>query len=89
MNIRTASGPPHQGKAGGEVCLAAPGEQYLAYLPEDGEVTLDLSAAQGPLSVEWLEPDQGTVTAGEAVAGGGPVTLTAPFGGDAVVRAWR
>lgn len=70
-------------------CLAAPGEQYIAYLPEGGEVTLDVSAAQGPLWVEWLDPDGGTITAAEPVTGGTTVALTAPFAGDAVVRVWK
>jgi hypothetical protein len=79
---------PHRELASTEYCLAAPGAQYLAYLPDGGAATLDLSAAQGAMRVEWLEPDQGTVSAGETVMGGGPVTLTAPFAGDAVVRVW-
>lgn len=66
-------------------CLADPGAEYLAYLPEGGDVTVDLSAASGRVQVEWLNPSTGETTAGAAVTGGATVTVTAPFGGDAVV----
>ncbi|MBM3334472.1 hypothetical protein FJY63_07405, partial [Candidatus Sumerlaeota bacterium] len=37
-------------------CLADPGREYLIYLPQGGEVTVDLSAATGDLAVEWMDP---------------------------------
>ncbi|HUF64212.1 MAG TPA: hypothetical protein VMN36_19200 [Verrucomicrobiales bacterium] len=51
-------------------CLAEPGVQYAVYFPDGGTVTLDVSAAQGPLQVRWLDisrsasRDPQTVTAG-------------------------
>jgi len=69
--------------------LAAPGTEYVVYLPDDGEATVDLSAATGELAVEWVHPVQGTLTPRAAIAGGAKRTLTAPFDGDAVVRIWR
>jgi len=49
-------------------------------------VTVDLSAADDALDVEWLDPATGTKYAGATVAGGGSRTLVAPFAGsDAVV----
>ncbi|HVG48791.1 MAG TPA: hypothetical protein VM899_11730 [Rubellimicrobium sp.] len=66
-------------------CLAVPGREYLAYLPEGGRVELDLTGTRGKLAVEWVHPVTGAVTAGDAVEGGARRTLEAPFGGDAVV----
>jgi hypothetical protein len=67
-------------------CLAKPGSQYLVYLPgSGGSVTLDLSEVTGSLSVEWLDPATGVATQAGTVAGGPSVTLTAPFGGAAVL----
>ena len=66
-------------------CLAVPGREYLVYLPDGGEATVDLSAAKGELAVEWMHPITGKITPGEAVEGGGKRTLKAPFAGDAVV----
>jgi hypothetical protein len=76
---------PHGELASSEFCLAHPGQEYLAYLPEGGEVTVDLSAATGQLAVEWLHPIQGTTTAGGTVDGGAKRALKAPFDGDAVL----
>lgn len=40
-------------------CLAVPGSEYLTYLPDGGDVTIDLSGAAGLLSVEWAHPITG------------------------------
>ena len=69
-------------------CLANPGQEYLVYLPKGGEVTVDLSAATGELSAEWVHPIEGTITGAEPAAGGDQRTLKAPFPGDAVVHLW-
>jgi hypothetical protein len=66
-------------------CLAVPGREYLVYLPEGGEATVDLSAAKGKLAAEWSHPITGKTTHGEAVEGGGKRALKAPFAGDAVL----
>ena len=66
-------------------CLAVPGREYLVYLPDGGEATVDLSAAQGRLSVEWTHPITGKITAGGEIDGGVKRTLKAPFGGDVVL----
>ena len=52
-------------------CLAVPGREYLVYLPNGGTATLDVTAAQGELSVEWMHPITGKITSGEPVEGGG------------------
>jgi hypothetical protein len=76
---------PHEALASTEFCLADPGNDYLVYAPEGGEVTVDLSASAGPFHVEWMHPIEGTITQGETTTGGAKRTLTAPFGGDAVL----
>jgi len=70
-------------------CLAEPGSEYIVYLPEGGEVTVDLSGAEGPLRVKWIDPVEGTVRGGAEVAGGGKRTFRAPLAGDAVLHLSR
>ena len=51
-------------------CLAEPGKEYLVYLPEGGEVTVDLSAVSGAMAVEWFHPRSGDTTQGQSTSGG-------------------
>ena len=67
-------------------CLANPGREYLVYLPEGGEVTVDLSDAGGEVSVEWSRPSDGSTELG-TVPGGAERDLPAPLTGDAVLYA--
>ena len=83
--IDLAASRPAGELASTRYCLAVPGREYLVYLPDGGAVTVDLSAAKGKLSVEWMHPITGKITPGEAVEGGGKRTLKAPFAGDAVL----
>jgi len=48
-------------------------------------LTVDLSGADGELTVEWMNPGQGTVILSGTIAGGARRTLKAPFAGDAVL----
>jgi hypothetical protein len=66
-------------------CLADPGKEYLVYLPEGGDVTVDLAPAGGKMAVEWLDPRTGAATDGGSVLGGMRVSLRAPWGGDVVL----
>jgi hypothetical protein len=66
-------------------CLAVPGREYLVYLPDGGEATVDLSVAKGKLAVEWMHPITGKITAGGETEGGTKRSMKAPFGGDAVL----
>jgi hypothetical protein len=66
-------------------CLAVPGREYLVYLPDGGEATVDLSAAKAKLAVEWSHPITGVTIPGEAVEGGAKRTVKAPFAGDAAL----
>ncbi|MCC6445844.1 MAG: carbohydrate-binding protein [Armatimonadetes bacterium] len=67
-------------------CLANPGKEYLAYLPDGGEVTVDLTATKGRLASVWLHPIEGTETPGETVEGGDRHSFKSPFDGDAVLH---
>ena len=58
---------PHNDLASTKYCLANPGKEYLVYLPDGGDVTLDLSAEQATFTVEWLNPHTGETTAGDAI----------------------
>jgi hypothetical protein len=76
---------PHGELASTEFCLADPGSEYLIYVPDGGEVTVDLSAASGSLAVEWLEARSGQTTPGQSTAGGVKRSFKTPFDGDAVL----
>jgi len=72
-------------------CLAQTppvGAEYLAYAPEGGAFTLDLSAMPESrmLAVEWFDPSAGkSIPQGPIRAGSTAQTFQAPFGGDAVL----
>lgn len=53
---------PSQEIASTGYCLAAVGKEYLVYLPSDGTVSVDLSAVQGELAVEWFDPSSWKVS---------------------------
>lgn len=62
----------------GNFCLAAADEAYLVYLPEGGEIDLDLSSASGKFKVQWFNPREGgKLLKGSVkkVSGGGKVSL--------------
>jgi len=72
-------------------CLANPvadGAEYLVYLPDGGTVTVDLSAASGELSVQWLNPSTGAMRFMGTTTGGASHSFTTPFSGDAVLHIW-
>ncbi len=80
-----ASLTPREDLASTGHCLADPGRQYVVYLPEGGQVEVDLSAANESLAVEWITPVAGKSHAGKPAAGGGKRSLQAPFRGPAVL----
>jgi hypothetical protein len=67
-------------------CLADPGREYIVYLPKGDTVTVDLTAATGPLVVQWLEADANNLQDGGQVAGGARRELKSPIKGPAVVH---
>ncbi len=80
---------PHNELASTGFCLACPGKEYLVYLPQGGEVIVDLSAASGTLNTEWMNAAEGSTVRVEPTARGSRRTLKAPFPGDAVLYLWR
>lgn len=65
-------------------CLAVRGRQYLVYQPTGGQFRLDLRETQGRYSLEWFDVARDRTTTAGPIAGGAVVTLTPPFGGQAV-----
>lgn len=63
----------------GKFCLANPGKGYVIYADSGGVVSVDLSAATGTISVEWLNPRTGELTAAGAVPGGARQSFTPPL----------
>jgi len=49
-------------------------------------VTVDLAAASGEVTVQWLHPVEGTFVAGEPVEGRAKRTFQSPISGDAVLH---
>jgi hypothetical protein len=66
-------------------CLAVVGSEYLAFLPEGGSVTVDLSGVSGVRGSEWFSPLSGRTNPGARLAGGAKIKLAAPFSGPAVL----
>ncbi|MGA2662886.1 MAG: hypothetical protein ABSH34_35860 [Verrucomicrobiota bacterium] len=62
-----------------------PAQEYVVYLPQRGEVTVDLSGPKKPLSVEWIGAVDGTSTNGDFVSGGEKRSLKSPFEGGSVL----
>ncbi len=60
--VNLAALVPHPELASTGYCLARPEQEYVVYLPEGGEVTVNLSAVSGTLAVEWIHPVDGTMT---------------------------
>ena len=93
--LRLAAMTPQGKLASSGYCLAGNtgrGMEYLVYLPKGGEVSVDLSAGRGALSVRWITPEEGRVQSSSIrssiapkIEGGGRRTLTAPFPGDAAL----
>jgi hypothetical protein len=70
-------------------CLArvdGPSPEYLIYSPSGGRITIDLRSSPREMSVAWFDPKTGKTRTGDSVMGGAPVTVAAPFVGDAVVH---
>jgi len=84
--VNLAAMTPRPDLASSRYCLADPGKEYLVYLPEGGEATVDLAASSGPLAVEWIDPRTGATARGDDVPGGGTTRrFKSPPGGDAVL----
>jgi hypothetical protein len=83
--VNLAALVPHAELASTRYCLADPGRAYVVYLPEGGEVAVDLSTVSGSFAVEWIHAASGSSRPADSVAGGGQRSFKAPFSGDAVL----
>jgi hypothetical protein len=67
-------------------CLADPGVEYVAYLPEGGSVFVELMKGRGPYTVEWFNLNAGEVTKESSVSSKAErERMNAPFQGPALV----
>lgn len=69
-----------------QICSGVPGQEYVVYDEDGGDITIDLSAAgDAAFTVTWFDPVDGTLKQGETVKGGANRTLASPFKGDSVL----
>jgi hypothetical protein len=87
--VNLAAMLPHGDLASSGYCLAAPGKEYIVYLPSGGEVSLDLSSATSRLQVQWLHPIDGKATAAPTVTGGSQVRFKPPQNNQTVLHLWQ
>ena len=66
-------------------CLAEPGVQYVVYVPNGGDVKLDLTGFSGEFEATWLDPRVGGYSDPLAVSGGSARALSAPSAEDWVL----
>ncbi|HEU0021249.1 MAG TPA: Ig-like domain-containing protein, partial [Dehalococcoidia bacterium] len=62
--------------------FAQAGEAYLVYLPDGGNINLNLSASSNGYSAQWFNPRDGSTRTIGSVAGGGVRSFSAPDGSD-------
>jgi hypothetical protein len=83
---------PHGDLCSTGYCLANPtGDEaeYLVYIPDGGNVDVDLSDSPAALFVEWFDPQNGNIVEAPTVSGGDAQSFSAPFSGDAVLYIYR
>jgi hypothetical protein len=85
LRMDLASMTPHDELASTSYCMANPEREFLVYLPEGDQASVDLTRASGRCSVEWMHPAEGTVTLGGDVTGGKKQSFAVPFIGPAVL----
>jgi hypothetical protein len=81
---------PQATLASSAVCLADPGREFLVYLPDGADVTVDLGAGQAEFAVAWFGPASGETRPGANVRASGRTVFASPFApGDAVLHLKR
>ena len=76
---------PENDLASSAYCLAEKGKEYLVYLPEGNEVTVNLTDASRDLQVEWFNPNTGETLKQGKIKGGHVPVMKSPFGDDDAV----
>jgi hypothetical protein len=59
-------------------CFANPGTEYAVYFPNGGEVTLDISAMNKPVTVRWLDIMKSKWSDRKRIKGQNKITLSCP-----------
>lgn len=70
-------------------CLANPGKEYLVYLPEGKEVTIDLTSGEGVFKFIWINPITGRIMPGRKIQGGAQRTLISPLQGASALYIYK
>ena len=68
------------------LCFGDASREFVVFLPDGGEVTLDLSAVGGTMLEEWAGAESGDYFIEGEFAAGQPVTFAAPSEQDWVLR---
>jgi hypothetical protein len=67
-------------------CLADRGREYLALVPDNTELSIDLSGSTSQYDVQWIDPRDGRHVREPMIAGGSSVKLISPLPGSALVQ---
>jgi hypothetical protein len=62
-------------------CLANPGTEYAVYFPKGGQVSLDISAMNKPVTVRWLDVMKSKWSDRKRIRGKSKIDLTCPSQG--------
>lgn len=68
-----------------DVSNTVTGNEYIAYLPSGGNVTLNLSHANGTLSAKWYNPRTNSYSGSQNITPGNSVSFTSPAGNNWVL----
>ena len=80
---------PRDELASTKYCLADPGTEYLVYISQGAEASVDLSQAKEKLSAEWLDCTTGKSQPAESIDGGKRCRVKSPIASDAVLHLRR
>ena len=83
--IDLAAMTPHDVLASTQYCLADPGSEYVAYVPEGENVTLDLTNTAARFTVEWLNCAAGESRTAAPINGGKKRHFKSPYSSNAVI----
>lgn len=73
----------------GMFCSASLGTEYVIFMPNGGNTSINLTSASGTLLVEWLNTRTGTYQGQTTVQGGASRTFTAPDTNDWILHIYN
>src|SRR5262249_47724031 len=83
LRMNLAMAVPHSELATTTYCLADPGYADLVFAPNGGNFSVTLTAAPGPLKIDWLNISTGALSAPISIPGGSTLQFSPPFSGSA------